>query len=105
MRTHEHLEAQRDVLAILESRGSDVISWEGRRGPGETDLEAYWETGDKWLLQVWTDGGEDESADGLGKLSLRARCMGAIPAVARVDGMRIEFRSIPDQTLLEIPEV
>ena len=53
--THRHhLAAQRDISAMLESTGSDVISWEQQRGPGETDLEAYWRSGNRWLLQVHT---------------------------------------------------
>jgi hypothetical protein len=104
MREHKHLEAQRDVSALLESKGSDVISWEGERGPGETDLEAYWDSGDRWLLQVWLGDGGLECLEGLSKLRLRANSLGAVPAVARVDGMQVEFRSILDESLLEVPE-
>lgn len=106
MRSHhpQHLEAQRDISAILESRGSDVISWEHERGPGETDLEAYWQSGNRWLLQVRTPEDAVDRAVELSRLRLRATSVGAVPVVAWVDGMQVEFRSILDESLLEIPE-
>ena len=101
---HHHLEAQRDISAILENSGSDVISWEEQRGPGETDLEAYWKSGNRWLLQVRTPDDAPDSPGELSRLRLRATSVGAVPVLAWVDGMRVEFRSILDETLLEIPE-
>lgn len=101
---HPHLEAQRDISAILQSRGSDVISWEQERGPGETDLEAYWRSGNRWLLQVRTPEDVVVGPGELSRLRLRATSVGAVPVVAWVDGMQVEFRSILDETLLEIPE-
>jgi hypothetical protein len=101
---HHHIEAQRDVSAMLESTGSDVISWEQQRGPGETDLEAYWKSGNRWLLRVRTPYDEPDGPGELSRLRLRASAVGALPVLAWVDGMRVEFRSILDETLLEIPE-
>jgi hypothetical protein len=95
--------AQRDIFALLQSSGSDVISWDGIRGPGETDLEADWGSGSRWLLQLRTPRDRTDGAGALSKLRLRAATIGALPVVAHVDGMQVEFRSSLDGTLLELP--
>ena len=96
-----HHEAQHDISELLRSAGSEVVDWGDAPGPGETDIEAYWPTGAKWLLQVRE---KSEVAGELGKLRLRATSMGATPVLALVMGEQVEFHSAVDDALLELPE-
>ena len=104
MRPPSKMEAQTDIAEMLKCTGSDVINWKDNPGPGATDLEAYWDDGTKWLLQVILGKRKLNGESNLGKLRLRATSMGAVPVIAAVEGEQVEFRSAVDQELLEMPE-
>lgn len=91
-----------DISAILRSRGSEVLTWEGA-GPGGTDLEAYWRSGTAWLVSVRAEA-ERAVAEDLSRLRLRATGLGATPVVCKVSGKQLEFHSAVDDALLEVPE-
>jgi len=103
MKPASKLQAQADITEILSWKGSDVINWQDKPGPGGTDLEAYWDDGTKWLLQVKMGGEELNGGSNLGKLRLRAVSLGAVPVIAAVEGEKVIFRSAVDDELLEVP--
>ena len=104
MRPPSKIEAQLDIAEMLKYKGSEVINWKDQPGPGETDLEAYWDDGTKWLLRVMLGKERLNGKGSLGKLRLRATSMGAVPVIAAVEGEQVEFRSAVDDVLLELPE-
>jgi hypothetical protein len=96
------------IVNYLRRQGATTINREPGEGPGGSDIEAYWESGDAWIIKVMETDTEIETIkekyeDEIEKMWLEARNRRAQAVVAVVGEKEMIFWQAESWKLLETP--